>query len=75
MDGLDLSQIKPLTEEEAEVYFNQPTIADKYREAMDFLSKTYEHQHEAIERYVARLKEQLRDQADAIHGYEERLNG
>lgn len=56
---LDLSQIQPLTEAQAEEYFNKPTITEKYHAAMRELSQTYEYLHADIEAYVAQLKVQI----------------
>lgn len=53
MDGLDLSQIKPLTEVEAEEYFNRPTMFERYQTA---LAQLGEEDRLAVTLYVDSLK-------------------
>lgn len=71
MDGIDLTQIKPLTEAEAEEYFNRPTPKEKYDEAIVFLEQTYEYHAEDIKRYVAYLKMRIRTAEDSLHAAEQ----
>lgn len=59
VDGIDLSTIPPLTEQEADEIFAKPTISENYDAAMDFLAHTYEHEHAAIHAYVTNLKRQI----------------
>ncbi|MBS90831.1 MAG: hypothetical protein CMN64_23710 [Sphingobium sp.] len=60
MDGLDLSQIKPLTEAEAEDYFSRPTITDRYHAALTELEGCGAgNEVAAIRLYVAHLKAQI----------------
>lgn len=56
MDGLDLSKIQPLTEAEAEEYFNKPTITDLYHQTIAELAPS---QRERIERYVEHIRQQI----------------
>lgn len=71
IDGIDLSAIKPLTEEEADAIFNAPTPHEKYVESMKFLEGTYEYHHENIKMYVRQLQLRLRTAEDSLHAAEQ----
>lgn len=71
--ALDLSKIVPLTESEADAYFNAPSAREEYDKAMQFLSETYEGQHYAITRYVALLRQRLSEAREAQYRAESRL--
>ena len=59
VDGIDLSTIPPLTEQEAETIFDRPSMFERYQTAMRELSQTHEYLHEDIRLYVEHLKRQI----------------
>jgi hypothetical protein len=53
---LDLSQIQPLTEAQADEYFNKPTITELYHQTIAELAPS---QRERITRYVDHIRQQI----------------
>lgn len=74
--SIDLTTIAPLTEAEADAYFNQPTIPEKYHAAMkELLEQPFVDGHiaEDIARYVALLKQRLAEARTAQYRAESRI--
>lgn len=76
MDGIDLTQIKPLTEEEADAIFGGPSTRERYDAAMkEILAMPFADGHlaEDIARYVALLQQRLREAREAQYRAESRI--
>lgn len=76
MDGIDLTQIKPLTEEEADAIFGGPSTRERYDAAMkEILAMPFADGHlaEDIARYVALLQQRLRESREAQYRAESRI--